>query len=110
MADKCTEFFKAMADKTRQKILEMLEKKEMCVTEIVDSFNISQPTISHHLNILKNVGLVNVRKEGQLIYYSLNKDWLKECCKDYFSMFECLKKLFKDYKIVERKDGGEKDV
>jgi len=52
----------------------------MSVGEIVEAFNISQPTISHHLNVLKNVGLVTSRKEGKQIFYSIKQENLEECC------------------------------
>jgi len=50
------------------------------VGEIVDAFNLSQPTISHHLNILKGAQVVRSRKEGKQVYYSLNQDNIQECC------------------------------
>ena len=62
--------FKALADKTRQEILELLGEDEMNVTDICSEFKTSQPTISHHLNILKNCDLVDCRKDGKNIYYS----------------------------------------
>jgi len=99
MTSKCAEFFKTLSDENRQRIIEMLEHNDMCVSEIVEDLGLSQPTISHHLNILKNAGLVTAKKKGQQTYYSLNKNWFKECCKDYLSMFECCRDLFKDYKI-----------
>ena len=102
MTSKCVEFFKALSDENRQRIIEMLETRDMCVSEIVENSGLTQPTISHHLNILKNVGLVTPKKKGQLTYYSLNKNCFKECCKDYISMFECCRDLFKDYKITRR--------
>ena len=80
MADKSVVFCKALCDSTRQKILEMLREREMCVGEIVDAFKVSQPTISHHLNILKVADVVKSRKEGKQVYYSLNKDNIQECC------------------------------
>ena len=98
MTNKCVEFFKALSDENRQRIIELLENKDMCVSEIVDCCGLSQPTISHHLNILKNVGLVAAKKKGQQTYYSLNKNWFKECCKDYLSMFDCCKDLFEGCK------------
>jgi len=52
----------------------------MCVGEIVDAFNVSQPTISHHLNILKVANVVKSRKEGKQVYYSLNQGNIQECC------------------------------
>ncbi len=80
MADKCVDFCKASCDSTRQKIMEMLQEQEMCVGDIVDAFNLSQPTISHHLNILKGAQVVKSRKEGKQVYYSLNQDNIRECC------------------------------
>ena len=76
----CTAFCQAMADDTRQRILEMLLEREMCVSEIVDAFPISQPTISHHLNVLKQFGLVISRKEGRQVYYAINRDNVVQCC------------------------------
>lgn len=76
----CTDFCKAMADETRQKILEMLLDGEKCVTEIVAAFRISQPTISHHLNILKQFGLVTSRKEGKQVFYAINRENVVRCC------------------------------
>ena len=58
----CVEFCKALADDTRQRILEMLLEGERSVGNIADAFIISQPTISHHLNVLKQFGLVASRK------------------------------------------------
>jgi ArsR family transcriptional regulator len=67
--------FKALADKTRQDILELLgEEDEMNVTDICAEFDISQPTVSHHLQILKNCDLVAYRKEGKNIYYYVKQE------------------------------------
>ena len=102
MTNKCVGFFKALSDENRQRIIEMLEHKDMCVSEIVEGSGLTQPTISHHLNILKNADLVTAKKKGQQVYYSLNKNWFKECCRDHISMFECCRDLFKNYKITEK--------
>ncbi len=64
--------FKALNDETRRDILELLRKKDMTAGEIVEKFNISGPSISHHLEILKRAGLIDSQKEGQFIIYSLN--------------------------------------
>ena len=64
--------FKALNDPTRRKILELLQKKDMAAGDIADEFNISKPSISHHLDLLKQAGLVEAVKEGQFIYYSIN--------------------------------------
>lgn len=85
----CVDFCKALSDETRQKILEMLQQREMCVSDIVESFNVSQPTVSHHLNILKNVGLVESRKEGKLVFYSISQENVDECCGMIVTKFSC---------------------
>jgi ArsR family transcriptional regulator len=64
--------FKALNDETRRQILSMLRKKDMSAGEIADQFNISRPSISHHLEILKRAGLVTSEKQGQFIIYSVN--------------------------------------
>ena len=66
--------FKALADKTRQDILELLGEEEMNVTDICSEFRVSQPTVSHHLHILKNSGLVDYRKDGKNIYYYVKQE------------------------------------
>ncbi len=70
--------FKALADKTRQDILELLADEEMNVTDICAEFKTSQPTISHHLQILRNCHQIASRKEGKNIYYVTKKDIVKE--------------------------------
>ena len=66
--------FKALADRTRQDILELLGEAEMNVSDICSEFNTSQPTISHHLNILKNSDLIAYRKSGKNIYYYVRQE------------------------------------
>jgi len=74
-------FCKALGDETRQRMLEiLLSEGEMCVSDLVDMFNVSQPTISHHLHFLKHAGLVTSRREGKQIYYRANQDNITECC------------------------------
>lgn len=64
--------FKALNDPTRREILELLKEKDMTAGDIADKFNISKPSISHHLDLLRQAGLVISVKEGQFILYSLN--------------------------------------
>ncbi len=78
----CVDFCKALADETRQKILAMLQESEMCVSDIVDQLHLSQPTISHHLGVLRQAGLVTDRKEGKRVIYSLDVCCLQTCCTD----------------------------
>lgn len=66
--------FKALADRTRQEILERLAEEEMNVTDICSLFDISQPTVSHHLQILRNCDLVATRKEGKNVYYYVRQE------------------------------------
>ena len=76
-AGRLADFFKALGDETRLSIVRLLMGKELCVCDIIDAFNISQPAISHHLKILKNAGIVNDTREGKWIYYSLNPQALE---------------------------------
>jgi len=62
---------KALSDPTRLKILYLLSDKELCVCEIIFALNKPQSSISHHLNILKNLGFITGRKEGVWIHYKL---------------------------------------
>ncbi len=64
--------FKALSDPTRRKILELLANRDMTAGEIADCFQISKPSVSHHLSILKNSGMVLDERQGQNILYSLN--------------------------------------
>ncbi|MDE3143048.1 MAG: winged helix-turn-helix transcriptional regulator [Bacteroidota bacterium] len=73
--------FKALNDTTRRSILEMLKEKDMTAGEIADQFNISKPSISHHLDLLKQANLVVAVKEGQFIYYSINTTVMDEMLK-----------------------------
>ncbi|HZW70280.1 MAG TPA: autorepressor SdpR family transcription factor [Hanamia sp.] len=73
--------FQALSDPTRRKILDMLKKKDLTAGEIADAFNISKPSISHHLDILKRANLVAAEKQGQYITYSINTTELDELLK-----------------------------
>jgi DNA-binding transcriptional ArsR family regulator len=84
----CVAFCKALADETRQDILQMLLEGERNVGDLVEAFATSQPTISHHLNILKSLGLVSSRKEGKHVYYSINRENVVECCGMLISKFD----------------------
>jgi len=70
--------FKALNDPTRREILEILKEKDLTAGEIADRFNISKPSISHHLDLLRQAGLVVSVKEGQFISYSLNTTVMDE--------------------------------
>lgn len=73
-------FTKAIADETRQQIMSLICCQWLSVGEIVDRLNLTQPTISHHLAILRRAGLVSVREEGKQTFYTLNQEHLAICC------------------------------
>lgn len=66
--------FKALSDETRLQIIEMLSCGEMCACSILEFFKITQPTLSYHMGILTECGLVNSRKDGSWMRYSLNTE------------------------------------
>lgn len=85
--------FKALGDSTRLRIVEMLSDGEMCACKILEQFEITQPTLSHHMRILCECGLVSARREGKWSYYSIDENIAAE---------------FKAYinSIVSHKEGG----
>lgn len=78
--------FKALADKTRLRILLMLSKQEMAVCELISELGLSQPAVSHHLKLLRHAGLVQDLREGKWIYYTINRD----CFTNYASSLKQL--------------------
>ena len=78
--------FKAVNDKTRREILELLRTGDMTAGEIADKFSISKPSISHHLDLLRQAGLVHSVKEGQFINYSLNTTVMDELIKWFLGL------------------------
>ena len=79
---------KALGDENRVQIIKMLTGGELCACKILDAFNITQPTLSHHMKILTDCNLVNSRKEGKRTYYSINKKKFSEF-KSAVSEFTC---------------------
>lgn len=73
--------FKALNDPTRRAILELLKEQDMTAGDIANQFNISKPSISHHLDLLKQADLVVAQKEGQFIYYAINTTVMDEMLK-----------------------------
>jgi len=64
--------FKALADENRLRILNLLYDGEKCACKLLEALRISQPTLSHHMKILCDVGIVTGRKEGKWVHYSIN--------------------------------------
>ncbi|MEK6753830.1 MAG: metalloregulator ArsR/SmtB family transcription factor [Chloroflexota bacterium] len=73
-------FAKAISDETRQKIMKICCCTSLSVNEIVEKLDVSQPTVSHHLAILREADLVTVREEGKQTFYSLNQENVAICC------------------------------
>ena len=66
--------FKAMSDENRLTILALLHSGERCACRLQEALEISQPTLSHHMRILQDAGLIDARKDGKWIYYSLSEE------------------------------------
>jgi len=79
--------FSALADPTRRKILELLKKGDMPVNTIALNFGITLPSLSHHLNALKNANLVTTQRRGQQIFYSINLSVFEEVSKELYTFF-----------------------
>ena len=73
--------FKALDDPTRREILEMLKEKDLTAGEIAEAFEISKPSVSYHLDLLKQADLLISVKKGQFVYYSLSTSVLEEAIK-----------------------------
>ena len=73
-------FAKALADDTRQRIMRVCCCEWLSVTEIVEKMKVTQPTVSHHLAVLREAGLVKIREEGKQTFYTLNQNRVVACC------------------------------
>jgi ArsR family transcriptional regulator len=74
------EFAKALADETRQKIMTLCCCRQLSVNDIVEALEVSQPTVSHHLKVLKSAGLVRAERRGKQILYTLEQQRLASAC------------------------------
>lgn len=73
-------FAKAMADDTRQQIMRLLCCRSLCVSDVVAQTGVTQPTVSHHLGVLREAGLVMTWRQGKQVFYTLNQDAVANCC------------------------------
>ena len=80
-------FAKALADETRQQVMKLCCCRELSVNEIVEKTGVSQPTVSHHLAILRDADLVLARSEGKQTYYMLNQERIAVCCGQLMQVF-----------------------
>ncbi len=81
--------FKVLSDKSRLRTLLLLMKKELCVCQLIEILRLSQPLVSRNLNLMHRAGLIEARREGKLVFYSLRKDLPKE--------FILIMKVVEDY-------------
>ena len=80
--------FKALNDPTRRRILDMLKEKDLTAGEIAEAFNISKPSISHHLDLLKQAELISATREGQFLRYSLDTTVLEDALQWLMNLVE----------------------
>lgn len=80
--------FKSLSDPTRRKILQLLRERDMTAGEIADYFDISKPSISHHLSMLKNSKLIQSERNGQTLIYSLNMTVFQDVIKWFYDFKE----------------------
>lgn len=90
-----TKVFKALSDGTRQEILRLLEGRQRTVGEIVGNFNLSQPTISRHLSVLKEADLVLDQRQGQNVIYRLNDNALSNSMQEFFGQFRSCQEVMR---------------
>lgn len=84
----CVIFAKAMADETRQHIMQLLSEEWLCVNDVVARLGkVTQPTVSHHLSILRDAGLVQTRRQGKQVFYALDQTAVAECCGQLLDTF-----------------------
>lgn len=81
-------FFKALDDSSRRQILDLLKDKDMTAGEIANKFNMTKPSISYHLNLLRQGELVVSIKKGQYIFYSLNTQVIDEAVRWFFTLIK----------------------
>jgi ArsR family transcriptional regulator len=83
-----SKYFKAFGEPSRLKILRILSAKPLTVNEIVGRLDLSQSTVSRHLGILREAGIVSDQRDGQQVIYSLNKGAVEECCTSFCDCFK----------------------
>ena len=90
-------FFKALSDQTRRSILQLLRRREFSVGEIVGNFQLSQPTISRHLSVLKEARLVTDHRSGQHVMYRLSPEELARGAGKFFIHFDECQDLLRSH-------------
>ncbi len=93
-----TEIFKLLSDKSRLRILMLLEKRELCVCQIMGVLNMSQPLVSRNLSLLAKSGFLAGRREGKLMFYRIKRNLTKK----NLLILSVLKELLKDDRVLQR--------
>jgi len=96
------QFFKAISDETRQRILESLTAGEKNVGRLSQELKLSQPRVSHHLKILNNADIIRMERRGKEIYCRLNRKYIFDCSREFFETY-----ADGDGKRVQRKNNTE---
>ena len=94
---KIAAIFKAFSDENRLQILQLLQDGERCACKLLEEMQITQPTLSHHMKILCDAGIVVGRKDGKWMHYSISKNGLEQ-------VMQYLKVLIKNAKLEEKSD------
>jgi DNA-binding transcriptional ArsR family regulator len=109
-----TDAFNAVAEPRRRLILDLLAQGEQPVNDLVERLRVSQPVVSKHLRVLREVGLVNVRDEGRQRIYSLNghrlkpiHDWVQSYERTWSERFDRLEAVVKELQDKEQKEEGD---
>lgn len=109
-----TDAFNAVAEPQRRRILDLLAQGERSVTELVDGLALSQPQVSKHLRVLREVGAVHVRDDGRRRLYRLNgsalkpiHDWVKDYERTWEERFEAMDAVIEELKQQEDDDGSD---
>jgi len=90
--DRCCMAFRAMGSEVRLQILKLLKEREMCVSDICKQFRMTQPSVSHHLDILKRANLVLTDKRGREVFYRFNPGAIVQCCGKQFKALDLILK------------------
>ncbi|EQK40608.1 MULTISPECIES: autorepressor SdpR family transcription factor [Paraclostridium] len=80
--------FKALSDETRREILKLLNKQDLSAGEISNHFDMSKPSISKHLDILRDAELISSEKKGQFVIYSINTSVIQEVLGNFLDIFQ----------------------
>ena len=100
-AKKVAMIFKAFCDENRIKILQMLSTSEKCACNLLEEIDVTQPTMSHHMKILCDSGIVIGRKEGKWMHYSISPEGV-ELAREYFNILTNINKNSKEKPCCEK--------